>query len=130
MTFLDRTCIALILLSSFTVNVKAQNAAIGYWDSHLPYNSAIGVATDGGTVYTACGQAFFTYGINDTKPVTYSKVDGMSDVGMQCISYDMPTNTVVLVYANGNIDLYKDNTFYNIPDLKLITTPELKKIYQ
>ncbi|MCD6012373.1 MAG: Two component regulator propeller [Flavipsychrobacter sp.] len=130
MTFFDRICAFLVILTFFPVNGSAQNAAIGFWDSHLPYNTAVGVATDRQTIYTFCNQAFFTYNANDGQQVTYSKVDGMSDIGMQCGGYDKATNTLVLVYSSGSIDLFRNNSFYNIPDIKRINKPEHKKISQ
>ena len=111
-------------------NARAQDKPIGYWESHLPYNTALGVATDGTTVFTVTGQAFFTYNVLTDEIQTYSKTDGMSDIGMQCIGYDPLTATVILCYQNGNIDLFKDNTFYNIPELKLLDVPTNKNINQ
>lgn len=52
----------------------------------------------------------------------------MADMGMQCIGYDMATATAVLAYSNGNIDLFKDNTFYKVPDLKIKTIAGEKTI--
>jgi ligand-binding sensor domain-containing protein len=43
----------------------------------------------------------------------------MSDVDMKYVAYDPGTGYAILAYKNGNIDLFKNNTFYNIPDLKL-----------
>lgn len=130
MTYFYRIHSCIALLTLWAVTSKAQNAAIGYWDAHLPYNTAVGVATDGHTVYTSCNQAFFSYAPEDQKPVTYSKISGMSDIGMQCIGYDNLTNTLVLAYTSGLIDLFKNNEFYNIPDLTFIKKPEIKKVYQ
>ena len=130
MTFFYRIHIFLAFLTLFQVTGKAQNAAIGYWDAHLPYNTAVGVATDGHTIFTICNQAFFSYNVNDTTPVKYSKVSGMSAIGMQCAGYDQLTNTLVLVYTSGVIDLFKNNEFYNIPDLTFIKKPEIRKVYQ
>ncbi len=117
---------ALIL---FSFSLKAQNRPIGYWRSLLPYNTSVGVATDGKTLFNACSIAFFTMnGLDFNNIEPYSKVEGMSDVGMQHVAYDAATSTAILVYANGNIDLFKDNTFYNIPDLKLKTVAGSKNI--
>ena len=131
MMFLRRiqaTAIYLFLLSTVA---GAQDKPIGYWESHLSYSSALGVSTDGRNLFTISKQAFFTYRPHTTEePITYSKIEGMSDIGMQCVAYDMATSTAVLVYANGNIDLFKDNTFYNIPDLKLKTISGNKQVYQ
>jgi hypothetical protein len=96
----------------------------------LPYSTALSIATDGNTLYTACKEAFFTYtpSARDMKP--YSKVEGMSEIGMLCLNYDLATSTAVLCYGNGNIDLFKDNTFYNIPDLKIKTIAGDKTVYE
>jgi len=97
--------------------IYAQEKPIGYWQSYLPYNSGVGVATDGMTVYTVCAQSFFTLPSSGSL-VSYSKAEGMSDIGMKGVAYDASTNTTILTYQNSNIDLFKDNNFYNIPDLK------------
>ncbi len=129
MTFFYRTS-TFLLITFFSVCASAQNAAIGFWDSHLPYNTSVGVVTDGNMVYSICNQAFFSYNSADGQEVSYSKTDGMSDIGMQCGGYDKTTKTLVLVYNSGSIDLFRNNNFYNIPDLKRIAKPEEKKIYQ
>src|ERR1700761_8262930 len=93
--------LSLLILSACLAT--AQNTPIGYWRAHLPYNTAVGVATDGGSNYTVCNQSFFTYNNRTSAFEAYSKVDGMSDVGMQCIAYDAATSTTVLAYTDGNI---------------------------
>jgi hypothetical protein len=117
-----------------TAIANAQERPIGAWRSHLPYNSAIGVATDGNTLYTICKQGFFTLeGTNPGGvPVPYSKVGGMSDMGMQCVAYDAATSTTILAYTDGNIDLFNEgqSTFYNVPDLKVKTVSGDKTINQ
>ncbi len=119
--------IAVFILNAIVL--KAQDKPIGYWDSYLPYNSSVGVVSDGNTVYNICNQGFFTINKLTNTVETYSKVNGMSDIGMSCIAYDAATSTVVLVYKDGNIDLFKDNTFYNIPDFKIKTISGAKVIY-
>lgn len=101
------------------LTVRAQERPIGYWRSHLPYNRAIGVATDGATVFAISEQSFFSFNAKTGEESSYSKVDGMADVGMSQIAYDASTNTVVLGYKNSDIDLFKDNTFHNMPDIKI-----------
>ncbi len=122
------TLVCLLLLN---IPAYCQDVPIGFWDSHLPYNTAIGVSTDGNTVYTIGNQAMFSTDANNPDNQTpYSKTDGMSDIGMQAIGYDAATSTVILAYDDGNIDLFKDNTFYNIPYLKLQPLSLSKKISQ
>ncbi len=48
----------------------------------------------------------------------YSKATGMSDIGLSGVAYDPLSQMAVLAYTNSNIDLFKNNTFYNIPEIK------------
>lgn len=106
----------------------AQDEPIGRWRAHLPYNTAVSIAFDGYTVYVAAEQSFYTYAIADGEITAYSKVNGMSDVGMSYIGYDQQTQTAILAYKNSNIDLFADGSFFNIPDLKLKTVTSTKNI--
>lgn len=130
MIFLNRIYIIISFVILCAFSAKAQDKPIGYWESHLPYNSAVGIATDGTNLFTICNTAFFTYDpLKSAQFQLYSKVEGMSDLGMQCIGYDIATSAVVLVYADGNIDVFKNNTFYNIPDLKIKSVAGNKAVY-
>jgi ligand-binding sensor domain-containing protein len=106
----------------------AQDMAIGQWQSHLPYNTAVSIATDGARIYVATKYGFYIHSIAGNETTPYSKVNGMSDLGMSKIAYDEYTGTVILAYENSNIDLFKDGVFYNIPDLKLRSVAGTKRI--
>ncbi|MES2701495.1 MAG: two-component regulator propeller domain-containing protein [Bacteroidota bacterium] len=107
----------------------SQDRPIGAWKSFLPYANSVGVGTDGFNIITITSEAFFTYRPSDGDLDAYSKVEGMSDIGMQCVAVDQTTGMAVLVYTNGNIDLFKDNTFYNIPDLKIKVITGSKTVF-
>ena len=118
----------LISILFFTYSLQAQNQPVGYWSSLMAYNTAIGVATDGYILYTISKGAFFTVDTKGQEIIGYSKVNGMSDIGMQNVAYDATTGSAILVYANGNIDIFKDKNFYNIPDFKLKTVAGDKSV--
>jgi len=118
--------IALLLFSVLISN--AQNRPVGYWRAHLPYGSAVSIATDGRMIYTATSLSFFTYDLVSGEMTPYSKIDGMADVQMSCLGYDATTQTVVLCYQNSNIDLFRNHSFYGLPDLKLKAVTGSKNI--
>ncbi|MCB0698541.1 MAG: T9SS type A sorting domain-containing protein [Chitinophagales bacterium] len=122
----------LLLIAIFSLAIattaKSQDRPIGQWRSHLPYGTAVSVATDGVKLYVATRYSFYTYNLANEEVTGYSKVSGMSDVGMSKIAYDNQTGFTILAYSNSNIDLFKDETFYNIPDLKLKTVTGTKAI--
>lgn len=126
----SRFLVALAVFCSISISASiAQDRPIGSWRSIMPYNNAYGVATSGNKLFIITDKTFYTADIHSGQVDYYSKVEGMSDIGTQCIGYDHATSTAVLVYTNGNIDLFKDNTFYNIPDLKIKTIAGSKDVY-
>lgn len=108
------------LIACCTVpDAQAQKGGPGVeqWKSFLPYGEVNGVATDGSTFFCSTTSGFFTYNRVDGSLTPYSKVNGMGDIGLNGVAYDKTTGYAVLAYANSNIDLFKNNTFYSQPDL-------------
>jgi hypothetical protein len=94
----------------------------------MPYTNAISAATNGTTLFVAGTESFYTFNAATNEVSGYSKVEGMADVGMAYIGYDATTGFAILAYKNGNIDLFKNETFYNIPDIKLKSITGVKSI--
>ncbi len=117
------------LILSLSTTLFAQDKPIGYWESHLSYNTAIGIASGSSSVYCATEISFFSYNTVTGEQSTHSKVDGMSDSRLTCIGHDELTETTVIGYQNSNIDLFSNNSFYNIPYLKIKTVSGAKTIY-
>lgn len=118
----------LFLLILFSNIVTAQERPIGQWRSHMPYNTSVSVTGSNATVYIATEYNMYSLGIATEELSTYTKVNGMSDIGMQRIAYDETTGSVVLAYRNSNIDVFRNEQFFNIPDLKLKTVTGTKTI--
>ncbi|RKX17435.1 MAG: hypothetical protein DRP35_10935, partial [Candidatus Zixiibacteriota bacterium] len=61
-----------------------------------------------------------------------SKVNGLSDIGVNCLGYSKEANTLVVGYTNGNVDLIEGNTIYNLADIKrkqLYGSKSINKIF-
>ncbi|RYZ29459.1 MAG: hypothetical protein EOP49_40560, partial [Sphingobacteriales bacterium] len=114
-----------------TASLHAQTGGPGVelWKSFLPYNQVNGVATDGTTFFCSTNSGFFNYHREDGAMDAYSKVNGMSDIGMTGVAYDKTSKTAILAYSNSNIDFFKDGTFYNLPDLKMFPVSGQKTIF-
>lgn len=99
--------------------VQAQ-IPLGEWRDHLPYISGChSVAVCGSRVYCANDHALFYYDKSDGSLNTFSKVDGLSDVGVAVIDKHQASDQLIVVYTNGNIDLVEpDGRVHNLPDLK------------
>ncbi|MEY4281361.1 MAG: hypothetical protein RLZ39_773, partial [Bacteroidota bacterium] len=112
----------------FSITAIAQEQAIGLWQSHLSYNLALGVSTNGSDVFAATEIAPYAYHTKDGSFETFSKVNGLHDVQTTHTAYDATTDCFVFAYANGNLDFYKDDYFFSIPDIKLKTITGSKTI--
>lgn len=114
---MPRLLLALILLVLLNIPLSAQ-IAVGQWRDHLPYQNGRMVADAGDLVYYAGEDGLFSYHKEDGDIQRLSKVEGMSDVGYAAIAYSADNNALVVAYKSTNIDLIKNNSIINIPDIR------------
>lgn len=120
------------LLSAQTDTVNFPPLRIGEWRQHLPWQRAVYVTQSNTHVYFATEWAMLELDKAERSPKFISRVEGLSDVGMQLIRYNAATETVVMAYTNSNIDLYRttDGSVVNLPFIrKNINLIGDKKIY-
>lgn len=98
--------------------------AIGDWKSYLPYGFANHVTQSPSRVYFAVDQSLAVYDKADLSFQTFSKVEGLSSVGIAVVKYVSGANILVVVYQDGRIDLVKENSvtsLFDIPNFQGIT---------
>jgi Two component regulator propeller len=110
----------------FNLSSSAQ-VPIGNWREHLNYQAAIQVAL-GDKMYCATSNNIFSVDANNEID-RYSKVNGLNDVGVNCIAWDDATQQLVIAYANSNVDILKGSIVKNIGDIKRSNTTNNKIIY-
>lgn len=110
--------LTLILLTLLSNTGFSQDLAIGDWQIHSSYNSCVGVVEHDKKLYVACRYGLFTYDLGSKSLSKISKVDGLSDNSFSAIGYNKEYGVIVIGYTNGDIDLLKDNTIYNISSIK------------
>lgn len=128
-----------LLLASWQ---QASSQAIGEWETHLSYYNTVKVAETNQYVFavakgaqinkadtTESGGSLFRYGKEDNSLKFYSRQDGLSDQQVTLIGYNSDINTLLMVYANGNLDLFDESSIYNIPYLKNSTNINDKTIH-
>ena len=109
----------------------AQGAAYGDWQLHLPARSPRQLAAAGSRLYVADASSFYYYDKTLDATRLLSRRDGLSDVGVQALAYDSASTQLLIVYANGNIDLLGANgAVRNLTDLLRKQTQTAKTIYQ
>jgi len=121
-----RLILSLLFLCS-TILTWAQQIPIGTWQSHYTYNSIFAVEKMGDKIFAGATH-LYSYSLTDHEYTTYSKANGLSDINIKLLRYDSESGYLIIVYANSNIDIYKDNTFQNIPDIKNLNITGSKRI--
>ncbi|MEA3443113.1 MAG: two-component regulator propeller domain-containing protein [Bacteroidota bacterium] len=113
----SKIIISVFIVFSLQWQAIAQTS-IGEWHEHLPYLSANSLAEVGDQIYCSTKFSLFYYGIYNGEMGKLSKVNGLSDVGINVIKYNEEANILMVAYQNANIDLLKGNMIYNLPDIK------------
>ena len=113
------------LLSAGRAAAQEPNAASG-WQSLLSIGEVTAVQDTPDAVFAASARAFFSVNPQQEESLAFfDRSRGVSDIGVQQIAYHAPTQTLVVVYQSGLIDLIRregidhlsaiyDNT--NLPD--------------
>lgn len=88
------------------------------WRVHLPFHSNTTITEGGDYVYAGSKSGVFRFDKTANQAEILSKVNGLSDVEVSKLVYDEQSNTLMILYQSGDIDLLQDNLFYNIPDIR------------
>ncbi len=94
-------------------------ADIGVWVDHLPYQSGIDLQEANGLVYVAAEQGLFIYDNAEKTIQRFSKVNGLSDVGITSIAWADAQQLLVIGYQNGNADLLIGERVRNVNDIRI-----------
>jgi len=93
----------------------------GSWRDHLPYSNVKKLAEIGNKIYCATNGGMFSYNKADNSLQRYSKVNGLSDIDISTFGYSEETKTLLVAYINGNLDLIRNDSIFNLPDIKMKT---------
>jgi hypothetical protein len=105
-----------LIATSLTGRAQIPNGA---WRDHLPYNDGKRLAEGGNKIFcSTSGGGLFSFNVKDNSTEQYSKVNGLSDADISCIAFNPAIEMLIIGYNNGNIDLVKKDSVYNIPDIK------------
>jgi hypothetical protein len=112
-----RLLIITAISALFFLSAKSQ-LPVGEWREHLPYSSAIDVCAGDGHIYCATPFAMFSYNTEDQSIERLSKANKLSDTGISAINYDETSNTLIVGYENGNLDLIINGNPINLGDIE------------
>jgi len=106
----------LFVLIFYFISIQAQNF-VG-WSEHLPYRKAKQLVASSNHIFCLTESGVFSYSLVDNEIKSFSKANGLSDSDVSTIAWSKENETLVLAYANGNVDLLRNNEVVNIDDIK------------
>ncbi len=95
------------------------NIPTGTWRTHYSFNTTISVTQSDQDVYVASKAGLFILSKSDNSMSSITKLNGLSETGISVIHFNNTTNTLLIAYENGQLDLIRENVISSIPDIKL-----------
>lgn len=96
-----------ILLSFLLLQVTSYRAiaAIGDWKAYMAYSEVQEIEQAGNLIFVQASNNLYVYNQNDQSIQTFSKMDYLSDCGIQHIAYNKAAKRLLIFYSNANMDL-------------------------
>ncbi|HCX23201.1 MAG: hypothetical protein CMB80_25315 [Flammeovirgaceae bacterium] len=96
----------LILLLPF--GLFGQDIPIETWRNHFSYSNIKTITSSERSIICATENGIFFVNKSDHSTNFLSKLDGLSDVGASDLTFDKESNSLVIGYPTGLIDIYRD----------------------
>lgn len=112
------------------IQMQAQSPlAIGQWRAHLPFRFGNYVTQSNTKIYYSAGQALLALDKSDLSTEFITKVDGLSNAGIDIVKYHPGSDVLAVVYSNSVIDLVKRNEIVTLNQIRNFTNlPGQKKV--
>ncbi|MEX2485181.1 MAG: hypothetical protein WED10_11495 [Brumimicrobium sp.] len=118
----------IFLLLILPFNIVLSQVGMGEWRMHISPNKAIDVAHGDGAVYAILSRGLLEYDLTAGEQTLRTAANYLSDVSPTALAYDKGSKTIFIGYENGNLDLLKDETIFNLPAILQSTIGGLKRI--
>ncbi|MDR0763353.1 MAG: hypothetical protein LBF01_02525 [Bacteroidales bacterium] len=124
------TLIAAAATAAATATATAE--PMGEWTLHFAPNPVTELIYTGNYIYAACQKEIHYLDIENDVLYVLNKTHGLSTTDeITAIGYSQTTQTIIVGYADGNIDLLDaENSVYNIDAIKKRNISGEKKIYK
>ncbi|MGB1003807.1 MAG: two-component regulator propeller domain-containing protein [Salibacteraceae bacterium] len=106
--------ICFMVITNFSFS---QNGSVGEWVDYSPYHSVFSVAEGNGYCYGATNYGLIEFNTSDNSYLRYSKVEGLTSIGISCLGFNEASKTFVVGYTNGKIELLTETEIITINDL-------------
>ncbi|MBT8189893.1 MAG: hypothetical protein KJO29_05650, partial [Bacteroidia bacterium] len=125
-----KSILTFLLLFLVTLLPGQSNIAIGEWKSYLPYNTGVNLTQSDEKIYYGTELSVMSIDKEDFSIEYISKVEGLTETGIQDLVYDKFNDYLIIAYQNSVIDIVSETEvfpIYNIKDTEIFQGD--KKIY-
>lgn len=119
-----RKYIVLLLtgISQWSIVAYGQEIPVGAWRSHTSFNDIHVVALSPDRVFAAAPAGIMVFDKSERSITTFTTLDGLSSTGITYLAFDQPRNQLLITYADGDVDIVRNNEIINFNTLKNSTT--------
>jgi len=104
----------LFLLLLLLGSLSAQTDSLGEWNTLQSYRFGTYVTQSPGSIIYTTGKAIFYLDKEDLSISRLARENGLSEARIRLIRYHDPTETLIIVYESGVIDLLRDGRFFTL----------------
>lgn len=120
----------LLILSLFSsLSLTAQLDSIGEWRSLQSYRYGTYMTESENSIIYTTGRAIFSLDKDDLSITTLAKEDGLAEARISIVRFHAPTETLIIVYESGVIDLLRNNQFTTLRQIDNFNFNGDKNIY-
>jgi len=119
---------SVLLLFLFQFVYSSGQTPVGTWSDHLIYNTTRNIAVGKDQVYASNGSSLLEYNKGYAELKKMSRINGLTETGIGTIAWSEENKTLIVAFSSTNIDLIKNNTIFNIPDINIKYIPGKKEI--
>ncbi len=112
--FFKTTAFAYLLLLGLLIQAQTK---IGDWRAFPSYGQIVSMSINGNTAFCAAENAALVYN-SDGNFQLYSKINGLSDNGLNLAAYSEENKVGIFTFSSGIIDLIFKNKIYSIKSVK------------
>jgi ligand-binding sensor domain-containing protein len=102
---------------SFLLNAQSE-LRISEWRAFLPHQYGNTVTQDEDDVFYGSGNGILKINKDTRDASFFTKVDGLSDVGIHLVKYHAPTDVLIVAYENSGIDLVFGDRVVFVDDIR------------
>jgi len=108
----------LLLLWPSAFCLAQNDIPIGQWRTHFNYDQSFITTVFDEKVYSSASHSLLEVDLATQAVSKLSKANGLSDVGITALAAHAPSQSLVVGYANGNIDVLREGATYNLVEIK------------